>query len=68
MGLLVIHLAAITSGPVEINGIVMGAFFAGRAETGVRRTVVPGTYLDIPAQFPGVSYLLTAGKSCALTA
>jgi hypothetical protein len=48
--------------PNEINGIAMQAFFAGRAESSIRRTVLPVTYLDFHAQFPAVSNLLTVRK------
>jgi hypothetical protein len=44
--------------PDTINGIAMQAFFAGRAECTIRRTVLLVTYVDFHAQFPAVSKLL----------
>jgi hypothetical protein len=44
--------------PDRINGIAMQALAAGRAESTIRRTPLPVTYVDFHAQFPAVSSLL----------
>lgn len=44
--------------PNDLNGIASQAFFAGRAESTIRRTTLPITYVDFHAQFPAVSKLL----------
>jgi hypothetical protein len=44
--------------PERLNGVAMQALFAGRAESTIRRTPVPVTYVDFHAQFPAVSLLL----------
>ena len=42
----------------RINGLAMQTLIAGRAESMIRRTPVPVTYVDFHAQFPAVSRLL----------
>jgi hypothetical protein len=44
--------------PDRINGIATQASAGGRAECMIRGTVIPGTYVDLHAQFPAVSHRL----------
>ena len=43
--------------PSEKNGAAMEAFYAGRAETMVRKCEVPVVYLDFTSQYPSVFHL-----------
>jgi hypothetical protein len=48
--------------PARVQGIAMQAFFAGRSEATIRRTLAPVTYIDFHSQFPAVSSLLDCNE------
>jgi hypothetical protein len=44
--------------PPEVNGAAMEAFYAGRAETKIRKVKAPVVYLDFTSQYPSANALL----------